>query len=242
MQAITHISYSDDSLHDKAQQLAQQLLMELDKTAEPCLLLMPDKLTLKMPGFSPLSAELSASYWAKRKSEGKTQGVVKACKPAPGLKIIDATAGWGRDAAILASFGAEVTMLERQPVMVALLEDALSRCSVSDTKAMKLSLHAGNACSYLSALEPSEYPDVIYIDPMHPERQKSALVKKDMQALQNIIGVDNDALTLIELALQRARQKVVVKWPQKKQALLPAHNCIPGKTVRFDIYTPICLL
>lgn len=239
MQTINYVGYSNDSMHDKARQLAQQLGFELDKNAEPCLLVTPDMLTLKMPNFSPLSADFSAEHWQKRKSEGKKQGVVKACKPAKGLKIIDATAGWGRDSAILASFGAEVLMLERQPVMIALLEDALLRRSDTDKHSMSMSLHAGNACSYLSTLAPSEYPDVIYVDPMHPDRQKAALVKKELQALQQLIGADKDALELIQMALRRVKRRVVVKWPQKLKPLLPAQNSIPGKTVRFDIYLPL---
>ena len=77
---------------------------------------------------------------------------------------------------------------------------------------------------------------MIYIDPMHPLRQKSALVKKDMQALQQLIGADEDAYELIQLAIARARQRVVVKWPQHLQPLLPPTLNICGKTVRFDVY------
>jgi 16S rRNA (guanine1516-N2)-methyltransferase len=71
---------------------------------------------------------------------------------------------------------------------------------------------------------------------MHPQRNKSALVKKDMQALQQMIGADDDASELIKLASTRVKQRVVVKWPQKVQSLVLADACIEGKTVRFDIY------
>ena len=57
-----------------------------------------------------------------------------------------------------------------------------------------------------------------------------------MQALQQFIGADDDALKLITLAKTRVKQRVVVKWPQKTKSLLPADACIEGKTVRFDIY------
>jgi 16S rRNA (guanine1516-N2)-methyltransferase len=77
---------------------------------------------------------------------------------------------------------------------------------------------------------------VIYIDPMHPLRTKSALVKKEMQVLQDIIGPDEDALELMILARERVKQRVVVKWPQKSPSLLNASACIAGKTVRFDLY------
>ncbi|MCW8444057.1 class I SAM-dependent methyltransferase [Fluoribacter gormanii] len=233
---ISVVGYEHENLHDKAKALAEELNFVLDKNASPCLFVTEEKLTLKIPGFSPMFAEFSAAFWSKRKSEGKKQGLVRACKPSPELKIIDATAGWGRDSAILASFGAEVLMLERHPVMASLLSDALLRRTESDRQQLRLKIHAGDAYSYLSSLTTDDYPDIIYIDPMHPERSKSALVKKDMQALQQIIGADEDALELIQIAISRTKQKVVVKWPQKAKPLLPANAAVEGKTVRFDIY------
>ena len=238
MTLINIVDYESDDLRDKAQLLAEQLNYSLVKDACPCLLVTADKLALKMPNFSLLFADFSVSSWNKRKAEGKKQGLVRACKPAKGLKIIDATAGWGRDAAILASFGAEVLMLERHPVMAALLADALSHREELDKQQMQLSLEHTDAYAYLNNLSKEEYPDVIYIDPMHPERSKSALVKKDMQALQQMIGADLDSLELIKLACTRVKQRVVVKWPQKIKSLLPASLCVEGKTVRFDIYLP----
>ncbi|MCE0723314.1 MULTISPECIES: class I SAM-dependent methyltransferase [Legionella] len=233
---ISVVGYEHEDLHDKAQAIAKQLNFVLEKNANLCLYVTKDKLSLKIPGFSPIFAEFSAAFWSKRKSEGKKQGLVRACKPSPGLKIIDATAGWGRDSAILASFGAEVLMLERHPVMAFLLSDALVRRNELEQRPLHLMLRAVDAYSYLSSLAEQDYPDVIYIDPMHPERSKSALVKKEMQALQQIIGADEDALELIQLAITRTKQKVVVKWPQKTKPLLPAHAAVEGKTVRFDIY------
>ncbi|KTD73669.1 class I SAM-dependent methyltransferase [Legionella tucsonensis] len=233
---ISAVGYEHENLHDKAKAIAKQLNFVVDRNASLCLFVTEDKLSLKIPGFSPIFAEFSAAFWSKRKSEGKKQGLVRACKPSPGLKIIDATAGWGRDSSILASFGAEVLMIERHPVMASLLSDALIRRNESEQHPLHLMLHAGDAYSYLNSLTEQDYPDVIYIDPMHPERSKSALVKKEMQALQQIIGTDEDALGLIQLAISRAKQKVVVKWPQKIKPLLPGNVAVEGKTVRFDIY------
>lgn len=238
MITVSAIGYEHEGLYDKARILAQQLGFILEKDANPCLFLSEECLALKIYRFSLLFPDFRAVHWLKRKQEGKKQGLVQACKPKPGLKILDLTAGWGRDAAVLASFGAEVSMLERHPVMATLLADALSRQEELDKRQLKLSLHAMDAFSFLDALAPDEYPDVIYIDPMHPERSKSALVKKDMQVLQQMIGADEDALALIKLAIVRVKQRVVVKWPQKSKSLLPANLSIEGKTVRFDIYFP----
>ncbi len=193
-----------------------------------------DKLVLLSDNFLPLFVDFNSHIAQKRRDAGKKQGLVRACKPATGMRILDATAGWGRDAAVLASFGAEVLMLERQSMMAALLADGLSRLPLESP--LKLTLMHGDSKHYLQTLPITDYPDVIYIDPMHPERQKSALVKKDMQALQQLIGADDDVLELIQLGLMRTRQRVVVKWPQRLTALLQPDACIAGKTVRFDIY------
>ena len=235
---IHSVGYECDALRDKAQLLADSLHYVLDKEACPCLFVSAQQLALKMKNFSLLSADFSAVTWSQRRSQGKKQGLVRACKPKKGIKIMDLTAGWGRDAAVLASFGAQVMMIERHPIMASLLSDALAHQHELDKQQMHLSLYAGDAYTYLNTLRREEYPDVIYIDPMHPERNKSALVKREMQALQQIIGMDEDALALIQLAITCVTHRVVVKWPQKIKPLLVADASIEGKTVRFDIYFP----
>ena len=230
---IRAVGFDTDDLKAFAQILANQLNLPVDNQLLPRLSFTADTLVLLMEKFSPLFVDFNNSQWKKRKEAGKKQGLVRACKPAKGLRILDVTAGWGRDAAVLANFGAEVCMLERQPVMAALLADGLRRLS---TSSMALSMVNVDAKVYLQALEPMDYPDVIYIDPMHPLRQKSALVKKDMQALQQLIGADNDARELLELAIPKTRQRVVVKWPQKLLPLIPPQFSINGETIRFDVY------
>ncbi len=237
MNKISCIGYESDEMLTEALNLSLQLNLELKQDCQDGLFLTSEKLCLKKPSFNLLAADFSLTTWNKRKAEGKKQGLVRACKPNSGMKIVDATAGWGRDAAVLASFGAEVLMIERNPIMAALLNDALKRRSELEEKKMVLSLYQGNALDYLDALLPQDFPDLIYIDPMHPARTKSALVKKEMQVLQDFIGPDEDALALIKIAIQRAKGRVVVKWPQKIKPLIPSTACIEGKTVRFDIYT-----
>lgn len=235
---LNQVGFEVEALQARAEALALQLGFELNKEASSCLFLTQDKLALKLPHFSLISADFCDTALAKRKAEGKKQGLIRACKPKSQLKIIDTTAGWGRDAALLASFGADVLMLERNPVMGALLEDALRRLGKDKSSALLLSLLQVDATSFLNKLQPQDYPDVIYIDPMHPERNKAALVKKELQVLQQLLGADKDALELILCAISRVKQRVVVKWPQKTKALLPPDASIEGKTVRFDIYWP----
>lgn len=235
MKEALALAYEEASLLGRAEELAEQLSLPINNQAKQQLLITPDKLVLKLAGFSPLYADFSSKTWQPRRDAGKKQGLVRACKPVPGMKIIDATAGWGRDAAVLASFGAEVLMLERQPFMAVLLADALIHQDEHSKQRLKLAVKNRDALSYLQELVPEEFPDLIYIDPMHPQRQKSALVKKDMQALQQLIGADDDALKLLELACQRAK-RVVLKWPQHLETLGTPSQQIAGKTVRFDIY------
>lgn len=231
------IGYESEALFAKAVQLAEQLNLAINNQAAQRLVVTEEKLVLKMDDFSPLYADFTSTHWQKRRDAGKKQALIRACKPGPGVRILDVTAGWGRDAAVLASFGAQVLMLERQPTMAALLADALERQDEHSKTVLKLKLLNIDASLYLQNLSPCDYPDVIYMDPMHPQRQKSALVKKDMQALQQLLGADNDVQTLLELAKTRALKRVVVKWPQHLAPLLPPTSSICGKTVRFDSYS-----
>jgi 16S rRNA (guanine1516-N2)-methyltransferase len=230
---IKSVGFDTDDLQERAQILAKRLNLPVDNQLLPRLSFIEDKLVLLMENFSPLFVDFNSSKLRKRREMGKKEGLIRACKPEKGLRILDVTAGWGRDATLLASFGAEVLMLERQPIMAALLADGLRRLP---TSSKVLSLIEIDAKSYLQTLEPANYPDVIYLDPMHPLRQKSALVKKDMQALQQLIGADIDALELLQLAITKMKQRVVVKWPQKLAPLLPPQFSINGETIRFDVY------
>ena len=237
MDILTAIGFESEELHQRASAVADQYHFVVDNNALPRLNVTADKLVFLSDDFLPLFVDFNSRALQKRRDAGKKQGLVRACKPTKGMRIIDATAGWGRDAAVLASFGADVLMLERQPMMAALLADGLTR--LPSGSPLKLSIVHTDTKNYLQALPETDYPDVIYIDPMHPERQKSALVKKDMQVLQQLFGPDEDVLALIKLAITRTRQRVVVKWPQRLPALFPPTASITGKTVRFDIYLSV---
>jgi 16S rRNA (guanine1516-N2)-methyltransferase len=156
------------------------------------------------------------------------------------LSVIDATAGLGRDGFILACLGCEVTMLERSPVVAESLQDALTRALSDAELAQKLSLKLINsdAKDYFLSLTAAQFPDVIYLDPMHPVRTKSALVKKDMRLLREIVGEDLDADMLLLIALNCAKRRVVVKRPRLALPLAERKPDIVmlGKHSRFDIY------
>lgn len=153
--------------------------------------------------------------------------------------VIDATAGLGEDSYVLACLGCHVTMLERSPLIAALLQDALERLFNDDaSKNLKINLINTNAILFLAELDKENKPDVIYLDPMFPTRKKSALVKKEMRILREIIGEDADAKTLLEIAIKTARNRVVVKRPRLASSLSEKKPdfAITGKNMRFDIY------
>ncbi|MGV3740042.1 MAG: class I SAM-dependent methyltransferase [Gammaproteobacteria bacterium] len=210
---------------DKAQRVHH---FHIDQETLPRLQLTAQGLVLLMPKFSPLMVDFNITIPLDKK-----HALIRACKPTPGMTIMDVTAGWGRDAALLAHYGAKIIMVERQPIMAALLADGLKRLVPGR---LDLSCIHQDAFRYLEQLSSEEYPDVIYIDPMHPERQKTALVKKDMQALQQLLGPDANVAALLALAKTKAKKKVIIKWPQRLPALSPPNASFEGKTVRFDMY------
>jgi 16S rRNA (guanine1516-N2)-methyltransferase len=202
-----------------------------------------DKALIEVPGEglglrvaegTPVVIDFEAVVAARCKQGMRKPDILKACKPKPGFKILDATAGFGRDAAVLASSGAEVMMCEREPILAALLTDALKRLHADSP--LKLRLIKQDAIDYLKTLRVEDYPDIIYLDPMHPVRDKSARVKKDLYALQQLLGADENPLALLNCARAYAKRCVVLKWPVKKMPLFPSSYVIKGKTVCFYVY------
>lgn len=235
---LVSVHCSDQALSQKAQDLAIRLGASFNQDAPIRLLCSAHHLAMSFKGATPIFVDFYNKKSLNRRQEGRNQGLIKACDPRPGKRIVDATAGFGRDTALLAQFGAHVSMIERSPIMAALLADGLSRLSHANPYDLQIELEALDAKTYLQSLSSETLADVVYIDPMHPQRRKSALVKKDMQALQMLIGPDKDALELISLARGFVKERVVVKWPQNSASLLKPNYSIQGKTVRFDIYQP----
>ena len=172
---------------------------------------------------------------------GKAEGIAKAVglNKKPGLSVIDATAGLGRDAFVLASLGAQMTLVERNPAVAALLADGLRRAAldrqIADWLPARMQLVH---CSALTALPSLPAPDVVFLDPMFPPREKSALVKKEMRAFHDVVGADDDADALLAPALALAKHRVVVKRPGYAEFLAgqkPTMS-IEGKNNRFDVY------
>lgn len=157
------------------------------------------------------------------------------------LAVIDATAGLGRDAFVLACLGCNVTAIERSPIIAALLADGLKRAAcdpqVGPIVREHLRLIEGDSRELLSKLRPAKRPDVIYIDPMFPHRAKNALAKKEMRLCRLVAGDDPDADELLRVALAVARSRVVVKRWLRAPVLLrrPAFS-YKGRSIRYDVY------
>jgi len=154
--------------------------------------------------------------------------------------VLDITAGLGRDSFILASLGCTVCMVERSPVVAALLADAIDRAKEEPMLAeimARLSLVTGDSLEILRTWQ-GERPEVICIDPMYPHRSKSALVKKEMRLIRLLVGDDEDSDQLLAAALAIASRRVAVKRPRLAPALRgPEPNfTISGKNSRFDVY------
>jgi 16S rRNA (guanine1516-N2)-methyltransferase len=231
------LSYVEECA-EKAQELSNKYGFFHSDEILPRLHLSGTQLQLLSQQFKPIFVDFTDISIQKRVEKTKNQGLIKAIKPHKGLKIIDATAGFGTDAYVLASLGAEVLMLERCKMLVALLQDGLLRLKNEGIWSGKLALIETDSFEYISNIDYPDFPDVIYLDPMHPTRKKTALVKKEMQVLQEILGFDADINRLLNAAIVRCKQFVVVKWPQKEIPILKPHHSILGKTVRFDVYYP----
>lgn len=160
---------------------------------------------------------------------------VKGLTGAP--RVVDATAGLGGDAFLMAAAGAEVDLCESDPVIAALLADALARARADASLAPiagRMRIHPIDAVGHLSHL--TEAPDVVYLDPMFPERRKSAAVKKKFQLLHLLEGPCEDDEGLLAAAIGAGPRKVVVKRPAKGPHLAgraPSHSVV-GKAVRYD--------
>lgn len=155
--------------------------------------------------------------------------------------VLDATAGLGRDAFVLAALGCPVTLLERQPVIAALLEDGLERARHAGGEVAeivgRMQLISADAISAMAAWA-TAVPEVIHLDPMFPHRDKSALVKKEMRLFRPLAGDDADAPALLAAALGLASHRVVVKRARKAPAIegrAPTAQ-ITGQSSRYDIY------
>lgn len=166
----------------------------------------------------------------------KAVGVKRGYRPI----VMDATAGFGEDSFVLASLGCRVIMVERSPLIWALLADGIARCQKNEQVHrifdQRVTLRLDDSISFLDATDQDF--DVVYLDPMYPASTGSALNKQRMRLLRDLVGDDADVSELLTAALARALKRVTVKRPLRAEHLderKPSFS-ITAKSSRYDIY------
>lgn len=205
--------------------------------------------SLEQSHFKPLKIDFTLGGAAHRRKFGGGAGqlIAKAAGISGQLTphVFDATAGLGGDAFVLACLGCQVTLMERSPIAYVLLADALARAQqyaqLHDEELLsiveRMHLIPGDSIEFLISTQ--QYFPVVYLDPMFPERQKQAAVKKEMQLFHSLVGRDEDGSDLFIHAQKRTWCRTVVKRPRLAPLLAEQKPSLvlEGKSCRFDIYT-----
>ena len=240
-------------LFGRAEALAKRLALPVTTgdAADGAVLLVvaADRLELRIAGSSamgPVYVDFvgGAAGHRYRFGGGRGQLIAKAVGIKKGHlpSVVDATAGLGRDAFVLAGLGCRVRMVERSPVIAAVVADGVDRAAldpgIGTLVSERLSLTVADALNYLANLSAVDQPEVVYLDPMHPARIKSGLVKKEMRVVRAVVGDDGDSQALLEVARRCARRRVVVKLPRHAAVVgeMQPDLVFTGKSTRFDIY------
>lgn len=228
--------------------LSSDQLSLLD-SQEPILIYNQDQLALAVIANNKIKSRLSVDFlsasnlYRQKHGQLRKSGLAKSVlsKNCKHPLVLDATAGLGSDSFDLINLGCQVIMLERNPIIYHLLLDGVTRWQKSlktESEQKQLQLLPIDFLNSDQSVKSAQHPDIVYLDPMFPERTKSALVKKDARWLQTVVGPDLDSDQLLAKALRTARKRVVVKRPLQSPPLADSKPdyVIRGKTVRFDIY------
>ncbi len=212
------------------------------------LLVTPRRLELRAQGpaaHGPVYVDFlhgAAAY--RRRTGDRRQPLARAVGLRGGSRptVLDPTAGLGGDAFVLACLGCTVQMVERSPIIAALLDDGLERAAadagIGPLVRERLSLAVADGNAFMASVAEARRPEVVYLDPMYPPRTKAALGKKELRVLRDLVGDDDDAPALLAAALACARRRVVVKRPRHAPAIAgePPDQSLAGASTRFDLY------
>ena len=227
---------------DMAEAFARRIGAEISEKPGPKLTILFHAKGVSLTGYG-LSYQGDFENMLHRVTNGRLQHemLVRAAKSdKPGRKAIDATAGMGEDAFLLAAQGYEVTLFEQNPVIAVLLKDALRRAKkhpVLKDIASRMNLVQDNSVEGMSKL--LDPVDVIYLDPMFPARQKSSLINKKLQLIQKLEPPCSEETDLFDAAISASPSKIIVKRPLKSEFLAgrkPSYT-LNGKASRYDCYT-----
>lgn len=197
--------------------------------------------SLHEPGTGPVRVDFAADAIQRRARDAlRRQNLVRAV--GTGLEVLDATAGLGRDAFLLANAGNRIQLLERSPVVHALLADGLRRATADQELAPIIERMQLHCMDFRHWVQERRF-DVVYLDPMFPRPDKRARGKKEIVFLQQIAGPaeeEAEECGLLAGALACARARVVVKRPPREgwmDATEPSFS-YRGRVSRFDVYLP----
>ena len=173
--------------------------------------------------------------------KGRGQNLAKAVgmKSNKNRNIIDATAGLGYDSFILASLGAKVTLIERSQKMHEILQNGIDEGILFGGEIEKIINRMELLFGDSKDILPKLTPEVIMIDTMYKDRKKTALVKNNMRLVREIVGPDSDYIELLKVALNCAKNRVVLKQPRYAEPIKEITKCshqILGKTIRYDVF------
>ncbi len=240
---------SEDAVFSRAADLSASLslplIQEKDEAYDLLLVVTDKRLELRLnkphaPG-SVYVDFLGGSLGYSRGINPFGQFIKAVCLQKTLPTVVDATAGLGHDAFLLANKGCKVTAIERSPVLAELLKDGIQRASadseLSEILQERFHLICADARDVLKEIQPDEAPEVITIDPMFPPKKKSALVKKEMRIVRRLVGDDTDSSELLNIARSAATSYVVVKRMLHAPVLAPnPSRTYRGKSTRYDVY------
>ena len=185
-------------------------------------------------------------HYQRKSHRGKQEIIAKALGAAKGIKqVIDLTCGLAEDAFFLAQIGFSVKALERCEPIYKVLIASYNKAKLEEPEhpaLSRLEIHFENSVDFLKSptflqAEPAAW--ALYLDPMFPEKKKTALPRKEMQIFRSIVGPDLDSAELFEAAMQSGAARVVVKRPIRAEAVAPGViHTFEGNTVRYDLYVP----
>lgn len=190
----------------------------------------------------PLHYHIDVNKWVAqlRSFPAPKQGAFNQALGKKSKYIIDATGGWGGDAMLMCLQGYEVLIIERQPIMALLLNDAMQRLEKT-----AWAQHNNVVVPTVINMDAIEYftqalngVDCVYLDPMFPpKKKKSAATNKHMQLLQWLVGEDPDARLLLQAAQNAKAPRIAVKRPDYAEPLQqPLSTQFSSKLVHYDVY------
>jgi len=243
--------WAPQALREKARELSQRFGFP-ELTAPPVgayLALSHEGLELfpRQKSFKPIRVDFLSGEMAHlwRKGLVKSDLFARAIgATGSSSKVLDATAGFGRDMMKLLLLGCQVTAAEQSPAVFALLQDGVER-ALRDERwnaqfGSRLKLCFGPYTQFL----PTARFDVVYLDPMFPEKRGSALAGKHMQVLQDIIGEAQAPDELVSDAFEYCRRVVLKRpsWLRYSETIggRKTQHIYKGKSVNYEVWiTPV---